>query len=157
MKLTRKQFPQIYWNNRWNYICSSKFTDNNIGAELFCRKLGYKNGKLHTYKNDSSVPVDTNYHDEDSFPIGACREEDVWPNCTGSCSSKDLGGGCYQISPTYNKTYMFLCKALKNRKFVIKCDHWYETPIASCYGISFVIISVNLNNIGIKFKLKQDV
>ena len=32
--------PEMYFNGKWNQLCAHHFADNDIGATLFCRKLG---------------------------------------------------------------------------------------------------------------------
>ena len=140
VRLTREKFPQIFWKGDWRYICYTKFTENEFGANLFCRKFGYPSGKLLSFDINASLPIKSDKHDEDTFLMGGCKINDTWPDCTGSCGSKDLGAGCYQSSPIYNKTYHYSCQAFKTRKFMIKCNGVYDLPISSCYGTVFIII-----------------
>ena len=153
MRITRKSFPQIFWKGDWRYICYTKFTENEFGANLFCRKFGYPSGKLLTFNINASLPIKSDKHDEDTFLMGGCKINDTWPDCTGSCGSKDLGAGCYQSSPIYNKTYHYSCQAFKTRKFMIKCNGVYDLPISSCYGTVFIIIKYIMmpwHNVNIK-------
>ena len=83
MRITRKSFPQIYWKGDWRYICYTKFTENEYGANLFCQKLGYPSGKFQTSNINASLPIHSDKHDEDTFLMGGCRINDIWPDCTG--------------------------------------------------------------------------
>ena len=75
--------------------------------------------------------------------MGGCRINDSWPDCTGSCGSKDLGAGCYQLSPTYNKTYHYSFQAFKTRKLMIECNGVYDLPISSCCVTVYITMKYN--------------
>ena len=146
VKITREGFPQIFWKGEWRYICYTKFTENQAGADLFCKKFGYPSGKFLSFNYNLSLSIDSDKYDEDTFLVGGCKVKDTWPDCTGSCSSKDLGAGCYQLSPTYNTTYHYSCRAFKTKRYLIQCDGDYDLPIASCYGKIYIcrfILNVN--------------
>ena len=36
--------PLIFWEGEWTNICGHRFWDDDIGAKLFCNKIGYEQG-----------------------------------------------------------------------------------------------------------------
>ena len=66
--------PMIFWDDAWAPICGHAFWNNQIGARKFCEKLGYESGQGS--KTGGSYPIH-------AFSIGICRDNDIWPFCTG--------------------------------------------------------------------------
>ena len=59
--------PLIFFGGKWDYICGHYFHDNNYGAKLVCKKLGYNDG----YVRKSEYKYNTG-----SFYLGKCRSSD---------------------------------------------------------------------------------
>ena len=144
VRITREKYPQIYWYNKWNYICHKKFSGNNNGVELFCKKLldtfetrqnRTSFGKILPMKNKNSTLTSKNFHLEDTFLMGSCKINDTWPHCTGGCNSNDLGKRCYQTHTVRNKTLYYSCKIGEAIRFSVQCSGDYDLPISSCIGI----------------------
>ena len=83
----------MYWNEQWTPICGHYFWDNNVGADLFCQKLGFSSGVLSsglwTDSDRSEVKLES-----DAIRIGKCAANDKWLNCTGGCNDLATGGHC---------------------------------------------------------------
>ena len=86
VKLEEDGTPLVLWDDRWSPICGHFFWDNQVGASMFCSKLGYGQGEQSgSGKSYSS----------DAFRIGKCEEGDDWnSHCTGGCNDYELGGTC---------------------------------------------------------------
>ena len=84
----------MYWNEQWTPICGHYFWDNNVGADLFCQKLGFSSGVLSsglwTDSDRSEVKLES-----DAIRIGKCAANDKWLNCTGGCNDLATGGHCW--------------------------------------------------------------
>ena len=105
--------PMIYWNHHWSPICGISFWDNDVGATLFCQKLGYGSGKA-LYK------ITQNNYTEDSFRLGNCLVGDSLENCTG-------GSNDYRLS----------CTKESGARMVISClGSEGEERISSCKGMN---------------------
>ena len=82
----------MYWNEQWTPICGHYFWDNNVGADLFCQKLGFSSGVLSSglYPNQKTkIKLES-----DAIRIGKCAANDKWLNCTGGCNDLATGGHC---------------------------------------------------------------
>ena len=44
VKLEEDGTPLVFWDSQWIPICGHYFWDNQHGAELFCRKMGFESG-----------------------------------------------------------------------------------------------------------------
>ena len=81
-----QSFPYIYWEHAFHPICGHYFWDNNYGATLFCKKLGYESGKIAPGSYAPTV---------DAIRIGSCSSSDTHLlNCSGtsSCNYIEVGG-----------------------------------------------------------------
>ena len=87
VKLEEDGTPLILWDDVWSPICGHFFWDNQVGASMFCSKLGYEHGEQSVSGKPYSV---------DAFRIGRCQEGDEWnSHCTGGgCNDYELGGTC---------------------------------------------------------------
>ena len=78
----------MYWDNHWSPICTVGFSDNNYGAALFCKKLGYQSGKIiKSSALSKEYPVD-------AFQIGKCMTGDRLENCNGGGNEYMMTDGC---------------------------------------------------------------
>ena len=77
-RLNDNDIAEIYHNGKWVPICGHWFWNDNNGATLFCQQLGYEIGILKQDSIKRQVPLSA-----DSFRIGACEADDIWPQCTG--------------------------------------------------------------------------
>lgn len=88
VKLKDKNIPMIFWNGIWSPICGHYFWDNQIGAMLFCQKLGFEDGRVSGQRSGNS-------YTSDSFMVGKCNKGDTWTKCSGRCNRCSLGN-CHQ-------------------------------------------------------------
>ena len=80
----------MFLNGAWAPICGHYFWDNNNGATLFCKKLGYHHGVVR-------IPINIYYKNltSDAVRIGTCVEtDDDLENCSGGCNDLEIGGHC---------------------------------------------------------------
>jgi hypothetical protein len=89
VRLNDEGTPWIYWNNHWSPICGDMFWDNDVGATLFCQKLGYNSGMALGKNSLKNYTVD-------SFRVGNCIVGDNLENCTGG--SNDYSLACAKVS-----------------------------------------------------------
>ena len=109
----------------WWPICGQFFSENNHGANLFCRQLNsqYTGGSVvltqYQAQDDekSTIPMD-------SFMVGKCNEKDrSLQRCSDRCNLRDLGGNCENQS----------CTAGKGKRVKIQCHGRTSlTPEHSC-------------------------
>ena len=109
----------------WWPICGQFFSENDNGADLFCRQLNkkYTGGSVELNPYDaqdddkSTIPMD-------SFMVGRCNERDrSLQRCSDQCNLRDLGGNCEKES----------CTAGKGHRVKIKCHGRTSlTPEHSC-------------------------
>ena len=85
VKLEDDGTPLVLWEDVWSPICGHYFWDNQVGASIFCSKLGYEHGEQSH---------DGNSYSTDGFRIGKCEEGDDLASCTGGCNDYELGGQC---------------------------------------------------------------
>ena len=151
MRLKKGNFPQIYWEQNWHYLCHLQFIDNNFGATHFCQKLNYKNGTIEKYVPEKGK-IDV--YNSDTFAMGACAAKDIWPQCSLGCNSLAVGGGCQFVKNDGDARVYVRCFKGKSKKFLIKCHDRNSTDEeASCVGeLLFIICSyVSLKQNHIKY------
>ena len=102
----------MFWNNRWTPICGHWFWDNQIGASLFCKKLGYDSGTVSGKGSGQKYSVD-------SFLIGRCKIGDKIERCTDNANR-------YEIS--------YLCRRSQAVRINIQCTGGNRVKTASCDG-----------------------
>ena len=61
--------PRMWFGGKFQTICGLGFWDNQIGASLFCKKLGYDSGEIKMLPGQSSS---MNY----SLVVGKCIAKD---------------------------------------------------------------------------------
>ena len=84
VRLQNGKYPEVFWNGVWVPICGHWFWDNNFGATLFCKQLGFKSGIIK--RNDQQVEAD-------AIRIGRCTTWDnIWLHCSGGRNNLDVGG-----------------------------------------------------------------
>ena len=109
--------PYIYFSDKWRPICGHYFWDNNRGATLFCKKLGFTTGEVFG-KDDGKQ-----YGNVEAFWIGKCKDSDNYfpsakdddHNCNGGCNDFKLGRRCSKFG-SFSK-----CGAHEKVKITIKC------------------------------------
>ena len=94
-------------------ICGHYFWDNQNGAKLFCKKLGYDSGVLSGRNSGQKYGTD-------SFRIGKCENGDEWltsgrGGCRGGCNDYQGGGSCRNNNRAK-------CDKNQAAKFTIKCS-----------------------------------
>ena len=136
VKLTRDNFPQIYWNRQWKYICPFQFTDNEYGAELFCNKLGLHSGKIKRASPEETKKYITRKYYE-TFLLGSCGINDIWPKCKVSCSIDHLGRGCFFKIHEVTKTKYYVCRKEQSWLYFLYCNGTTELPSSSCHGNNY--------------------
>ena len=112
--------PQIFWDEVWSPICGHYFWDNQHGASKFCEKLGYDGG---AYSGRGSGET----YGYDSFRLGKCNDNDIWPDCTGGCNEYEVGGICADSWSGY-------CTSGEEVKITITCDGDSILTSTSCTG-----------------------
>ena len=83
VRLGSDDIAEVYFNEKWVPICGHWFWDNNIGATLFCQKLGFESGAINErfkLKNDG-------------LRVGKCDSGDSWLQCS-RCGELQVGGQC---------------------------------------------------------------
>ena len=79
----------MFWNDKLSPICGNWFWNNQIGATLFCQKLGYTSG---TQSGRSLAGV---LDERAAINIGQCDNGDTLEACTGGCNDyKRADDGC---------------------------------------------------------------
>ena len=86
------------------------FKENQYGATLFCKQLGYSFGSLTQESQSLTIPLP-----KDGIIIGKCLETDTWPN--GNCS-----GGNNNMQNGYDAANP-LCVETANYGTKIDCFH----------------------------------
>ena len=110
----------IYWRGSWVPICRHFFSNNRIGANKFCQRLGYDQGHVSENGEKESYSVD-------AFKVGKCNDDDNWLQCGGGCNDYDVGGTC---SNDVNMD----CSAGQLVKINITCEG-NNSETNSCKGI----------------------
>ena len=100
--------PIVFWNNQWMPICGHYFWNNQIGAKLFCKKMGFQSGRF-------SGRGSGEFYGGNSFRIGQCEQGDTWGSCSGGCNDYQRGGSC---SDNVNAT----CDDSQAVKITINCS-----------------------------------
>ena len=113
VKLEEDGTPLVYWNYQWMPICGHYFWDNQNGAKLFCKKMGYDSGVLSGRNSGQK-------YGRDSFRIGKCESGDEWMSsgrggCRGGCNDYQGGGSCRNNGNAK-------CDKHQAAKFTIKCS-----------------------------------
>ena len=107
--------PLFFWNDKLSLICGNWFWNNQIGATLFCQKLGYTSGT----QSGSNLAVVLG---EDAITIGECSTGDTLDACTGGCNDYRRGDdACAK------------CGVDKKAKITIACQG-NSTKYSSCNG-----------------------
>jgi len=132
VRIVEDNFPQIFWNERWNYICDVKFTENTHGVNLFCKEFGFNSGEIIRKNETDKLTLRPKSYDEHSFLVGSCTLNDTWPHCTGGCNFMELDSGCYNDSNRRGKYVS--CGIHESRRFRVRCEGNYTSPISTCYG-----------------------
>ena len=89
VRLKYKKYPEIFLEGLWAPICGHYFWDNNNGATLFCKKLGFDHGVVRLPKGINKILTN------DAVRIGTCVEtDDNLVNCSGGCNDLAIGGHC---------------------------------------------------------------
>ena len=122
VKLETDGTPYVFWYNQWTPICGHYFWNNQEGAKLFCRKMGYKSGSLSGHGSGQKYATD-------SFRIGECNSNDMWENCRG-------GHNDYQIGGRFNQGTA-KCDRYQEVKITIWCGEGDSTKTTSCRGIIY--------------------
>ena len=91
MRLGQNNIAEIYFNGQWVPICGHFFWDNNVGADLFCQKLGFESGTIKGGKGGSSLQLSSN-----GLRVGKCElgDSSVLQCSHEDCNQLELGGKC---------------------------------------------------------------
>ena len=66
--------PEVLFQGKYYPICTYSFANNDIGATIFCKLLGFNKGE----------PVRTwAIYEEDAMLVGKCMDGDELTKCTG--------------------------------------------------------------------------
>ena len=74
VRLGSDDIAEVYFNEKWVPICGHWFWDNNIGATLFCQKLGFESGIINERFELTN----------DGLRVGKCDSGDAWLQCSRS-------------------------------------------------------------------------
>ena len=110
----------VFWANQWMPICGHAFWDNQEGAKLFCKKMGYESGTFSGRGSGHKYGVD-------SFRIGKCLSGDKWESCSGGCNDYQGGGACSVYPPAK-------CDKDQAVKITIQCSGGDNSHSSSCTG-----------------------
>ena len=141
VRLTRDNFPQIYWNYEWWNICQFQFADNTYGIDQFCKKVGlYEGGTTKNASKEDEKLYKPMKHYE-SFLVGSCKDTDTWPDCEVDCNVEGPGGGCsYREYHSGNETKeYYVCRKEQSWLYFLYCNGPHDLPLSSCYG-KYIII-----------------
>ena len=121
--------PTIFWDSQWLPICAHYFWDNDVGAQLFCQKLGFESGYVNRSNSGGNYPVD-------SFRIGLCKENNDLLRCNGGCNDYQSGGYCGNgdVQDTANGNGGARCEKDHGPKISIDCIGGESTSTAPCLG-----------------------
>ena len=73
--------PMVFWKGKFLYIQATGFADNDNGANLFCKTMGFTNGKI-TMKEETKMTT---------LMIGVCDASDVdLMQCTGGANTYNV-------------------------------------------------------------------
>ena len=122
VKLEADGTPLTFWDYHWIPICGHYFWDNQDGAKLFCKKMGYHSGTVSKVSGQK--------YDVESFRIGKCYEGDTWESCSGGCNDYEAGGECS------NNGYFggAHCDKDQEVKIAIECIGGGSIKTTSCKG-----------------------
>ena len=87
VRIGSNQIAEVEFNGQWVPICGHYFWDNQVGAELFCQKMGYDSGQLSGRGSGKKYSTD-------SFRIGKCNGGNNWGKCKGGCNDYEVGVAC---------------------------------------------------------------
>ena len=125
VKLEEDGTPLVFWDSRWIPICGHYFWDNQNGAELFCRKMGFESG-LFSGRGSGQK------YEGDSFRIGKCEHGDTWESCSGGCNDYQRGGSC-------NNNRNAKCDKNQAVKLTIRCSGGIDIKTSTRSGKKFQI------------------
>ena len=116
-------------------ICGHYFWDNQNGAKLFCRKMGYSSGSFSGRGSGKKYGID-------SFRIGKCNVGDKWESCSGGWNDYEGGGACSNSPPGRGK-----CDKDQRVKITIKCSGGDSIKTTSCRGnqiLSLIVVPISI-------------
>ena len=122
VKIDEADVSLIYWIDSWVPICGHYFWNNQIGADKFCQKMGYRYGVVSGKGQGESYTMD-------SFKLGQCESDDAWLQCSGGCNDNSIGGKCAD-------DMNIDCSAEQPVKINITCEG-ASLKTTSCEGSSY--------------------
>ena len=129
VRLASDNTPMFYSNGTFRPICGHWFWDNEYGADLFCRKLGFTTSHLDKLGRSESYTTD-------SVNVGMCKVDDTdVASCTGFCNSYKVGSVCHGQDS-------YSCRAGKAVRIKITCSGGSFKKSHSCRGNLYFITSV---------------
>ena len=106
--------PQIMWRGRFWDICGNGFWNNDYGAELFCKKLGYEKGTIETIKGKSGKATTRL-----SFHVGECTKSDT---------------SLLKCTPDQKVSIMLTKNCTKGHHYRVHCNGGSKGSKISCAG-----------------------
>ena len=101
------EYPWVlYSDGEFHPICGHWFWNDEVGADTFCRNLGYQSGVRDPQYNDNKAIFSTN-----AVPVGNCNVDEDLDACTG-------GGNVWNDMNTENN----YCHAGKSVGMKVKCS-----------------------------------
>ena len=130
MAVRQSDTAEILHDGQWHPICGHIFWDNDFGADLFCKILGYQFGIIRPESNSESrqVPLP-----KDGIRIGECNEEDTnLKHCTERDNDLSFPSNCKQEEMAGIKIDCFMegMKIISNHViiglfFVFSPENWF--------------------------------
>ena len=122
--------PLVFWKGGFFAICGDAFWDNQHGASVFCKTLGYESGTIEKAAGRSTST-------SKAFRVGWCLSTDVnLSNCSG-------GRNKHTTHPfkecTNDYTYKIVCRGGDGAKASCKPGFLYKC-FELCTSINFVLI-----------------
>ena len=96
VRLLSDNTPELQFNGKWSPICGHYFWDNDFGADLFCRKLGFTSGGTVIGRKRGNGKFELS---SDAIGIGRCSgsDNDIF-KCSAGCNDLGLKSSCYTAS-----------------------------------------------------------
>ena len=110
--------------------------ESNHGAALYCGKIGlYVGGTTRTLTAEEQKGYNPKvYWKVHPYLIGACKADDIWPDCNVDCNI-ERRGGCLVKPHDLTKKEYYVCGSYDQSKmFYLFCNGTYNLPLSSCYG-----------------------
>ena len=98
--------PKIFWRGKFFGICGDGFWNNNYGAAIFCRRLGYEGGVVKRTQGKSTSTME-------SLFVGTCVVNDTdLADCKGGNNVYKIGS--YSTCTTDDEAKLLVITTMKS-------------------------------------------